>query len=309
MNRWPSFEEYKDWVYPDSVDHPGPWRNTYINPLFDNILEIAKCLQRIEQNLRPLSSMFDDWPVNSLPQEDVLDRAYVYVLDIAWDAEHLFLYDPEFAKTEAAADFRSEKGLHHHWERYKSTPRKLYSRLEKFIEETGNLIGGFHAFHSEAESFLLAEAKDLPEELTEDFRTARDLFSVGLEEGGAFFAGRGLEAVLCQLARSVKLQIEQKGKAIPPDELGLAVIGEAFRRARWKSDGTPVIDKKVKSLLDLLRNARNATAHPPNKKLRHTDEQDWREIARLSAKAANALWLASGKGRRKLASKTIVKDW
>lgn len=308
MDRWPSFEEYKRWVFPDSVHHPGPWQETYINSLLDNVLEASKCYETILQRLWDLKEVFENWPTDQLPDERSVNRAYHDVLAIAWHGERLFLYYPSCAKTDRAADFRAEKDLHKHWHRYTDTPRKLWYGLGNFIKGTQKLLNDFDGMRAEAESFLIELVRDLPGELRSDFRTARDLFSVGVDEGGAFFAGRGLEAVLREIVRLLKVRINDKGKQRPLDEIGLGDIAEALGRARWKKDGTPVVDKKVKALLDLLRTARNAAAHPSKKRQPQDQEPDWREIAKLTAKAASAIWLASGKGRRKLVSTTIVRD-
>src|SRR5215471_17825609 len=48
---------------------------------------------------------------------------------------------------------------------------------------------------------LLVEGLSLPADLAADFRTARDLFSVGLDEVGGLIAGRGLKGVLRAITR------------------------------------------------------------------------------------------------------------
>ncbi len=256
-----------------------------------------------------LKAIFEQWPENALPQQDLLNRAYRCILEIAWYGERLFLYYPTFGKSPDLADFRAEKDLHKHWNRYTSSPRKLHYEVERFVKATEELLNSFDEFQSQAESFLVDQTRDLSKKLPDDFITARDLFSVGVDEGGAFFAGRGLESVLREIARTLKIRVEHKGKQTPLDEMDLADVAEAFRRARWKSNGHAVIDRKGKALLDLLRAAHNATAHGTRKVAGQDTEPDWREIAKLSAKTANAIWLTSGKGRKKLTTTNIVRDW
>lgn len=309
MNRWPSFEEYKKWIYPDLIDHEGPWRQTHINSLLENILGASQCIEKITIQLSNLEPIFDAWPPDGLPEDTLRHKAFRCVEEIAWNGEQLFLLCPSFAKTKQVVDFRVEKDLHKHWDRYEKFPRKLSYGLQRHIKAVKTFISSFYEFCSEGESFLIDLVNDLPENLRTDFATARDLFSVGIEECGGFLAGRGLEAVLREVAAKLKVEVEQKRKKERLREMDFADLGETFRRVRWKSDGSPVIDKKLKALLDFLRSARNATAHPSREKRQQNEESDWCEIAKLSAKAANAIWATSKKGRRNVVTTTIARDW
>jgi hypothetical protein len=62
---------------------------------------------------------------------------------------------------------------------------------------------------------LLIDGLDLPEELTYDFRLARNVFSIGLDEVGLFVAGRGLEKVLRRIARDRKIAVVVRTKQKP----------------------------------------------------------------------------------------------
>ena len=308
MNRWKSFEEYKDWVDPSFVDRPGPWRRTQRDCLLENVMQMTKYLEKVSDELAELEERVGRWKEEQISEADFLHQARNLAISIVCDAEHLFLYTPELVKSDYSYDFLHEKELYDKWDGYKSSPR-LLEAVEEFAQSTQQVITGFYKIRSTVEEFIIDSTEDLPDKLNADFRTARDLFSVDMEEAGAFFAGRGLEGVLREIARALKLRVEHKGKQIPLHEMDLADVAEAFRRARWKKNGHPVIDRKVKALLDLLRAARNATAHRSKKAADQHENPDWREIAKLSAKTANAIWLTSGKGRKKLTTTIIVRDW
>lgn len=307
-SHWHSFEEYKDCVRPGFLDHPGPWRTMRGRSLFQNIVEGSFYYHRMEDEMFKLRNLFRDLEAARKLTPSQSHQAFLLVEKIAMHAEHLFLYYRPLIEERRSEDFLDEKSLYQHWERYEKAER-LYRELEDFIEAADRVLEEYGGLQASNESFLLEDIDELPEQLTVDFKVGRDLFSVGVEEGGAFFAGRGLEAVLREIARKHRIRLQQQRKEIAVYEADFRDIIEALSRARWKSDNSPVVDKRLKSLLDLLRNARNAAAHPSTRKGRRNGEPDWQEIAKLSAKAANAVWLTSGKGRRRLVSERIVRDW
>lgn len=76
---------------------------------------------------------------------------------------------------------------------------------------------------------LLIDGLDLPEELTYDFRLARNVFSIGLDEVGLFVAGRGLEKVLRRIARGRKIAVVVRTKQKPAAEPDFYDLIEAYR--------------------------------------------------------------------------------
>jgi hypothetical protein len=110
-------------------------------------------------------------------------------------------------------------------------------------------------------------AKALSADLRRYFREASDCFSVQLDGLGVFSALRGLEATLRAVAekKGVSLERVSKNNTItkePLHEEDLRDIIEAATRLRWVDTGMPLIDKPTRSLLQTLRDHRNAAAHP-----------------------------------------------
>jgi hypothetical protein len=74
---------------------------------------------------------------------------------------------------------------------------------------------------------------DLP-----DFRSARNLFSVGFDDVGLFLLERGLEGVLREITEVRHLAFEAKGKTIPATEADFYDLIEVIWQVRWKTKGT-----------------------------------------------------------------------
>src|SRR5262245_53495019 len=88
-------------------------------------------------------------------------------------------------------------------------------------------------FPIKAEDRFIVGVLDLPPSLESDFRTSRNLFSIGFDEVGLLIAGRGLEGVLRKIAYTRKIVLGVKGKASPvfeADIYDLIYVGEAVSR-------------------------------------------------------------------------------
>lgn len=309
--RWSSYEEYVEWVRPQYVHHQGPWKGTLTDSLFENLFSGNEHFQDLHEASMKLSTAFRGAHSNGELRLDSLDGLSRHIASVTCEAEYLLLHIPSLATDPGAEDFLAEKDLDEHWHRYaaQGNGRKLFYELNRFVEATDKLVKAFYNLQEEGHSFLSEELRELPEELLSDFKISRDLFSVRMNEAGAFFAGRGLERILRTIAQNLRIQVEVKGKATPLHEMDFADIGEALRRVRWKKSGSPVIDRELKSLIDLLRTARNAVGHPKQKGQKSSLKANWREVALLAASAAADAWQESSGGRRKVVPVVLPRDW
>jgi hypothetical protein len=276
-----------------------------------NLLSAQQKIDSIKEELRLLKRNFEKWDDDEIDTETLLQNLGNSVEIICQDAEDLFMDFPVFTCTAEADDFLHEKTLTNFWEKYERerSYRKIRRRLGDFIDATGKMLENISTATKSTSDFLKEQTDELPPELNIDFNIARDLFSVEMDEAGAFFAGRGLERVLRVLAKNLKIEVQLKNGTTPLHEMDFADIGEALRRARWKKSGDPVIDRELKSLIDLLRTARNAGGHPKQNRQKSSLKRNWREIANLSASVAADVWHESSAGRGKLMSLTLQRDW
>jgi len=126
-----------------------------------------------------------------------------------------------------------------------------------------------------------------------------------MEELGFFSAGRGLEGVLRAVARKKQLVIESRSGITPVAEADFYDLIECLSRARWKTDKTPLIDGRIKSLLHHLRTSRNATAHPSKIPV----DENWRALAIVVASHARRLWRLAERRYAGLVEKKIARVW
>jgi hypothetical protein len=309
--RWRTFGAYSDRVNPSFVNDEGDWYERQESTLLINILSAQSRINAITQRLRSLSDEYATWDVGKIPSEISLVKLGEYVEEICWEAEELFMDYPASAFGSHADDFIHAMSVAKRWETYdrEKRYRKLRTCIEGLIKATSALLESFLRTTDATGVMLRDELQELPPELGLEINLARDLFSVNMEEAGAFFCGRGLERVLRTIAKNLRIQVEVKGKPAPLHEMDFADIGEAFRRVRWKKNGNPVIDRELKSLIDLLRTARNAVGHPKPSKYQSSLKRGWREIASLTASASVAIWHESGGGRRKVVPLVLQRDW
>jgi len=312
--RWASLDAYLDLVNPILAKEPTDWSQRFASTLLENLLSAQYGVDQIEAELGRLREQFHRWSDHEPDDQDVgplLQRLGDSVELICQLAEEVFWDFPAVAFADEAQEFISCMALCRYWEKYAGERafRKIRIRLEEFISATRDLLKGFHAHKLATSEFLREETEKLPPELLLDFGLARDLCSVEMEEAAAFFAGRGLERVLRGVARNLAVQVQDKNKSVALHEMDFADIGEAFRRLRWKRSNQPLIDREFKSLVDLLRVARNATAHPKSPNTQSALRSNWKDVAELCAAAASDLWTTSSGGRRKLVAVTIARDW
>jgi hypothetical protein len=226
------------------------------------------------------------------------------VIQAVYAGETLLLYHKRLALSEASSSFLHENDLLDHWERYATGPRIVHEVWE-FAEAVAELLEGYERLAREDERLLLDDL-DLPDALEEDFRLARNLFSLGFDEVALFAASRGLEKVLRRIAHDKKIILINGKKTEPAGEANLHDLIETMSQVRWKVRGTHFLTKETKSLLEYVRTVRNSGAHSgrqdaETKNLRHT--------ASIISRSAQRLWNSSTSSRARLTPTVVQKNW
>jgi hypothetical protein len=183
---------------------------------------------------------------------------------------------------------------------------QIYREIAQLTEDVDTLITGLRELKAKDDSFLMDEL-ELPPDLVVDFRTARNLFSVGFEEAGVLLAGRGLEGVLRRIALTRKVSPRRKGKDTPAAEADLHDLIELVFRIRWKFSGERLISPETRALLHFLRTLRNSGAHAPAGE--RTPTFNPRETATLVATVAGHLWKKASSTRARFADLVVERDW
>ena len=292
---WNSFDEYERHVNPFFKEDGGVFRFAAIQSWAEHEGERVKAIEAANEGI-------------NLLEETKLDRLTPKTSRKRWDAAHeaasrlvyametLLAYDKRLGETRETSDFAHHKDeVLRNWERYENTDYLCHSIADlhrsscRILEVERNLALC-------DERFLVGDLS-LPESLLLDFKLARDLFSVGFDEPGAFFAGRGLEGVIRDALRKQRIEFDSK----PAWKEDFYILIKVLHRLEWKRDGSSICDKNLHNLLQLLRSLRNSGAHPGGQ------NPNPREIAKLTVEAANSLYTDFGRSRRQLKSRQVSK--
>jgi hypothetical protein len=278
---WESFEEFKKQVYP--IEH-APENivgaqlrvpaSSCVHALFENLKEFDAA----HEKLRMLLGGPVDRLIPAEEQEDVCLAASRLV----YSAECIFAYCRPLANTKGARTLISRKEISEHLTSYrnqaaarkfKSKAQELFKAADQFAIEIPDFFDGDRAF--------LQNVSDLPDELKSDFVSARNLMSLGFDEAGLIFSGRGLEGVIRRIARDHKITMKQ-----PVERARFFEILTVLETKRFAHDSTLVVDEATKHLLQYSRAIRNNSAHPnPARTAKGYPQQ-----AVLMAQRANDIW-------------------
>jgi hypothetical protein len=154
--------------------------------------------------------------------------------------------------------------------------RELVVAAETVIQE-------LERFGSDVSKLIFDDLVDIPGPLRSDFLTARNLLSLGFDEAAVIYAGRGLEAVLRNIAHTHNIAMKD---GTPAWEARFADILNRMQQLRVVATNEKLLDPGTINLLQFGRNARNQVAHPSQ----NTTEQKHREQAVLMAHKACELW-------------------
>lgn len=301
---WTSWEDYVGSVHPVEIQQ-GAFRSIRFATLLEIEGRLLTALSKVTEAIRVLDTLgfgVSDRPAAGDPTK--LDSAFRNVECAVFAGEELLLYHKRLAVSEDAYEFLQEHNLLEHWDRYAQTKR-IYGEIERFVAGTQKLLDGYYRVLRADERFIVDDL-DLPHDLAADFRQARDLFSLGLDDIGLLVVGRGLEGVLRRVALDRKILLEIKGKANPACEADFADIIETLSQVRWQVKGVPLISKETKNLLHFLRAIRNSRAHP---QVHISSAQTARDTAEVVAREANEIWRSVSTSRARLSPTTVQKSW
>lgn len=304
---WESWEEYVEWCHPSGIR-----RGTFNLSRSATQLESAKHLlvsfEILDSEINELRALGfngreDKPPVRT---DELVRKMWDHVLKLVYAGDELLVYHKRLAMSEAAYGFLHQNSILEHWDRYVSTDRILHE-VRQLVEDAGELVDGYRRMEREDERLLIHHL-DLPKELEADFRLARNMFSVGLDEVALFIATRGLERVLRRIAHDRKITLEIAGKNHKKEsasEADLHDLIECMSRVRWKVKRTPLLTRETKTLLQYIRTVRNSGAHSGQR----TDTEDARETASIIARSASRLWSTVTSSRAQLDPTDVMKSW
>lgn len=301
---WNSWEEFKRHVEPVAVQRGRftHFRHSTELEMLGELLEAVRDLRKASDALGRLG--FDDQMKMQARDEKTMHEARNEVINAVYAGEALLLFHKRLAMTDAPYGFLHAHDILEHWDRYAANLRIL-REIQQLTKDVDKLLAGYDQVARDDERLFL-EGLELPEELEDEFRLARNLFSIGLDEVGLFTAARGLEKVLRKIAQDRRLVTVLKNKQKPTEEVDFYDLIETLARVSWKSSRVSLISADTKALLHYLRTLRNRGAH---KRHGRSEDEGIREKACLVAKTAGQLWGSVHGKRARLDPLIVAKDW
>lgn len=299
---WNSWEEYSARVRPHEM-MAGHFNQSRVATAFQAHQDLLSAANTLRESLNQLreAGFVAGRRTRSAPTGKRIDLLTTVAQTIR-AGEELLLYHKRLALSGASYGFLHTNDLLDHWDRYSQNDR-INFEIQQLMKDAGKMLDGYHQMLEEDQVLFVCRL-DLPESLEKDFRLARDLFSVGFEETGLLVAGRGLEGVLREIARKRQIMFEVKGKTAPANEADFFDLIEIMSRIRWKTDGTALVPRDTKALLQFLRVTRNSGAHPGASPGR----QEFRETATVVVNTADHLWKSIASRRAKVEPTTVQKS-
>lgn len=285
---WSSFDEYSSHINPIYRDNAGVFRYKHLFSWGDMEASRLDYLRDVESALNSLETAGVDENQTSFSKPKLL-KIHAYIEQIVNSVEQMLVFDRRLGMTPETSNFANAKDeVLLNWERYLEGDY-LGHCLVSLYTSTRALIACLHSRTESDRSFLLSEFI-VNEPPPADFVMARDLFSLGFDEAGLFYSGRGLESTLREALRRRKFDYESK----PIWEKDFYHFIECLDKLRWKEDSSRVLDKQTINLLHMLRTMRNAGAHPG------VNVPIEREVAVLAAKAARHIFDLLASSEREL---------
>jgi hypothetical protein len=301
---WDSWDEYVKWCNPAGVQR-GTFNISRSNTQLESAKHLLDAVEELTNETNELRSLGFKGNETKGPAYDeaLVGKAWNHVLKVVYAGEELLIYHKRLALSEDAYGFLHQNSLLEHWDRYAGGPRIVHE-IQQLVDDVDEMLTGYQRMTREDERLLLHNL-DVPRELESDFRMARNLFSVGLDEVALFIAARGLERVLRQIAHDRKITLEVKGKKEPAGEADLRDLIETMSRVRWKVKRTPLISKETRTLLQYIRTVRNSGAHVGQQ----PETEDARQTASIIARSASRLWNSVADNRARLDPTNIPRNW
>jgi len=296
--RWSNDEEFEKYVQPHAIKHLNYVRRYAVSYCFGEVLQkLFDDIGELRVGVKALHSWLE---THKTIDEEGLDIA----IDLCHHGESMLLFQRRLAIGKGAYGFLHGKdGIEHSdHELTKHTSRHDLVQLHDDVEE---LLSAFDAELQEDARFLVDNVHELPEELLLDFRTSRDLCSVGSEEVGLMVCGRAFEKVVRAVMGRLGVQILSK-KTIDAEKAMLNDLIESMRKLRWKENGEDVFSPQSIALMNWIRIVRNGAVHEGEEYV----AGDERTTATLLAQISGRLWeMAKRNAMRQLESTIIQKDW
>jgi hypothetical protein len=280
---WESTETFREYVHP--IEH-APGNAVHVARSytgFERVVKFCRVVCELESACSELERIISiaAHPPTSPFSEDQFDEVWTAAHHIVSSGEYALAYCKPLAKTKGGEEFIERKHIFEQLPRYQAQSwGSCKSWTVDFLQTTKQFLEAIHDF-LETEKTFLDHVPDLPEDLKIDFVAARDVMSLGYDEAGLIYAGRGLEGVVRRIAQDHKVI---PGKAV--ERLRLAEILTTLEAKRFSHNQSLVIDEQTKQLLQLSRVMRNHSAHPNSQR----GSQGFREGAILMAQKANELW-------------------
>jgi len=302
---WNSWEEFVKECNPVGIGR-GTFKLSHSNTQFESARQLLESFDKLVNASQELNALGFKGKSYTSPKYDaaLIGKVHHQVIQAIYSGEELLVYHKRLAQSDAAYGFFHSNDLLEHWDRY-AGGKRIVHEIQQLVDDISELAAGYRRMEREDERLLLGDL-DLPQALEEDFRLARNLFSVGFDEVGLFIAARGLEKVLRRIAHDRKILLETKTKTEPASEVDLRDLIETMSRVRWKIKGTPLIARETKTLLQYIRTVRNSGAHSGRQDI---ETENLRETASIIARSANRLWKSVTTNRARLAPTTVRKDW
>ena len=303
---WKSWDEYVRTVQPVAFDKPGYAHLAERDSLFEVDGRLRDAKRELDEGTESLRKLGFAGRKHAKPPNDpaILGQAQRLVWEAVYSAEELLLYHRRLAESDASYGFLHQHDILKCWGRYAETGR-IFLEVQQLLQDIDRLTEGYEELVQVDEKFVTDEI-DLPEVLEADFRTARNLFSVGLDEIGLLIAGRGMEGVLREIAFKRKIILQAGNRTSPAHEADFSDLIEIMFHLRWKKTGTRLISTDTKNLLHYLRSIRNSGAHSNRPPKRMSSP---REIAVVIARNASDLWKEVSGTRAQLVPTTVQKSW
>lgn len=280
---WESTEAYTEHIKP--IEH-GPKNAVHAAKSYTALKRVwsyCKAVHDLEEACAELKRIADiaAYPPISPFTEDQFDQVWNAACRIVSNGEYIFAYCKALAETKGGEEFIERKHIFEELPRYqKESWGSCKSWTIDLLRATEEFLKSIYDFWATEESFL-NHVPDLPEDLKMDFVAARDVMSLGFDEAGLIYAGRGLEGVVRQIAKKHNV-IPSK----PVERLRFFDILAALEKKKFSHDQSLVIDEQMRHRLQLSRVTRNHSAHPNSQQ----GALGMREDAILMAKKANELW-------------------
>jgi hypothetical protein len=179
---WESWEKFVEHIQPVAIQR-GRFQQTCRATELDQLKELLESADKLYSANKALKHLgFDGERTKQTKDAATLHEARNRVIEAVYAGETLLLCHKRLALSEVSYGFLHSHDILEHWERYSLTNR-ISAEIYQLTVDINGILDGYERLAREDE-LLLLDGLDLPEELMCDFRLARNVFSIGLDEVG-----------------------------------------------------------------------------------------------------------------------------